>query len=111
MKQKILQQEVILNRMQKLTADQILLSNELEQSLPPKDLLESLQNGFSEIRKNIRTLENKIVKLEEEIAKLHQKESALVFTSGYIANESTISSLLKLFIEVHLIMWFIDLKI
>ena len=38
-----------------------------------------------------------IVKLEEEIATLHQKESALVFTSGYIANESTISSLLKLF--------------
>ncbi|GIT04215.1 MAG: hypothetical protein CM1200mP28_14740 [Deltaproteobacteria bacterium] len=37
--------------MQKLAADQFLLSNELEQSIPPQDLLESMQNEFAELRK------------------------------------------------------------
>ena len=38
-----------------------------------------------------------IVELENELAKLHNKEKALVFSSGYVANESTISTLLKIF--------------
>lgn len=35
------------------------------------------------------------VELEEQIAKIHSKEKALIFSSGYTANEATISSLVK----------------
>lgn len=43
--------------------------------------------------RNIAGNNSEIVKLEKELAILHNKESALVFTSGYIANETTLASL------------------
>ena len=67
LKQKVLQQEALLKRMQKLTADQILLSNELEQLLPPQDLLRSMQNGFVELRKNTLLVEEQVAELEKDV--------------------------------------------
>ena len=73
LKQKVLQQEALLKRMQKLAEDQILLSNELEQSMPPQDLLESMQNGFAELSGNTRVLEEKIAKLEKNLTAVELK--------------------------------------
>ena len=47
--------------------------------------------------RNISGNHQPIVELEKEIAILHDKESSLVFSSGYVANESAISSILNLF--------------
>ena len=46
--------------------------------------------------RNISGNHNLITKLETEIAKLHNKESGLVFSSGYVANDATIQSLAKI---------------
>jgi 5-aminolevulinate synthase len=46
--------------------------------------------------RNISGNSNPIVTLEAELADLHGKEAALVFTSGYVSNQTGISTLAKL---------------
>ncbi|TIP32807.1 MAG: aminotransferase class I/II-fold pyridoxal phosphate-dependent enzyme, partial [Mesorhizobium sp.] len=39
---------------------------------------------------------NPLVELEQELADLHDKEAGLVFTSGFVSNEASISTIARL---------------
>jgi len=46
--------------------------------------------------RNIAGNNRPVVKLEDELADLHRKEAARIFTSGYVSNETVISTPAKL---------------
>jgi len=70
----IVEQQELLQNLQALTADQMQRNSELEQAIPPRDLLESLQNGFVELRKKTTVLEKQLSVLQKNIATSAKKK-------------------------------------
>ncbi len=59
------------------------------------DAIDHMGTGAGGTR-NISGTHHLILELEQELAQLHGKESALVFTSGYISNQASISTIARL---------------
>lgn len=66
-----------------------------EAILKAKEALDTYGLGAGGTR-NISGTSHILIELEKEIAKLHGKESALSFVSGYVSNDATIQALAKI---------------
>ena len=70
----VAEQQELLQNLWALTVDQMRRSSELEQEIPPRDLLESLQNGFVELREKTSKLEKQVSALQKSVTNLTRKE-------------------------------------
>jgi len=61
--------------------------------------VENMGTGSGGTR-NISGNSSAIVNLEKELANLHSKEKGIVFSSGYVANEATISTLIEILTDI-----------
>lgn len=67
-----------------------------------KDVIQAMQSATQTYgagaggTRNIGGTHKPIVELEKELADLHNKEAALVFTSGYVSNDAAISTIARL---------------
>ena len=77
MKKAIADQQELINNLQNLTSDLMIMNSELEQSIPPRDLLESLQSEIIEFRQENALINKKLVKLSNE-----QKESKVPMSAN-----------------------------
>lgn len=63
------------------------------------DVIKAMQNAAGEMgagaggTRNISGTHSKVVEMERELATLHNKEAALAFVCGYLANEATLRTL------------------
>ncbi len=62
LKKAFVEQRELLENLQALTADLMVLSSELEQTIPPRDLLQSLQSDIVELRKKTTALQKSVTK-------------------------------------------------
>jgi len=75
--------------------DYLGMGQNLEVMTAMKEAIDQFGAGAGGTR-NISGNTHMICQLEKELADLHDKESALVFTSGFVSNDATISTLGKL---------------
>ena len=66
LKKAFVEQRELLENLQALTADLMVLSSELEQTIPPRDLLQSLQSDIVELRKKTTALQKSASKTENK---------------------------------------------